>query len=290
MDDKWNTVVRGSLDEALSKFPDRPVAGAPFSQILKRRAQSEGLEFPPSPFKTFRSFIETFKDILLVQRRAGRDVLIVPADRPDLLSSEVPDSTANRIRSDIFVALTQIQNRGSTEPFYLKDSDEVVWFDANQPKPAAAIPFVRATFEQEIVDRKTFIDSSDEHLSQEAKATLSIALQSTSPLGAFSNAVKNLQLGNAWHRFRMGAVLTRLRRWSVENGVEWNSSWISENSAKPEEVPASEQLPVPQADIVAAAFGRDFFTALAEVVTDDDLARITVPLDLVAKAWNFKIR
>ncbi|MGK5024204.1 hypothetical protein [Janthinobacterium sp. RB2R34] len=287
MNQQWRALVVECLQEAMSRNPDRPVAGAPFSQLLKRRAEVEGLDFPPAPFKKFLPFVESFKDVVIVQTRPGQDALIVPSDRADLLSSP-SDSRANRLRDDIFLALTSLGARSNADPFYLRESDEINWFGHGQARPQNALPFPKASFEQEIADRTAFIDSTEETLPHENKARLSAALQATSPLGAFSREIKNLQLSQAWHRFRMRAILTRLQRWASDSGLEWKSAWISENSATSEQVPAAEQIPVPQADVLAGAFGREFFTALAEVVSDDDLHRISIPLDLVAKAWRAK--
>ncbi len=287
MDQQWRDLVIECLQEAMSKHPDRPVAGAPFSQLLKRRANAAQLEFPPPSFKSFLPFIDSFKDIVIVQRRPGKDALIVPAGRADLLSATV-DSKANRVRDDIFTALTKLTGRSDADPYYLRDSDEITWFAPGQHPPQNAIPFPKSSFEHEVADRAAFIESAEEPLHHEQKAALAAALQSTSPLGAFSRAVKELQLSQAWHRFRMRAILIRLQHWASDNGLEWKSAWISENSATSEQVPAAEQIPVPRADVLAGAFGREFFTALAEVVSDDDLHRISVPLDLVAKAWRAK--
>ncbi|MCX7289568.1 hypothetical protein [Janthinobacterium sp.] len=288
MDSIWPTLVSECLEEIEAVSGPRAIAGAPFSQMLKKKATAKDLQFPPPPYKTFRPFIDSdvFKSIVIVHTRPGRDILIVPADRADLLSSDQLDSTANRVREDLFTALTRIPKNSNVNPFYLPATDEVVWFKADTAKPAEAVDFPRATFDQEISDRKSFIESADVNLIHTSKSALSLALESGSPLGAFSNAIRSLELSVQWHRFRMSAVITRLQRWSSEKGIPWKSAWISESTPKPSELPAAEQVATPAVEVLGSSFGRNFLAALADVVTDEDLSRITVPLDLVAKAWN----
>ncbi|NMM14943.1 MAG: hypothetical protein HHJ17_15590 [Rhodoferax sp.] len=211
-------------------------------------------------------------------------MLIVPVDRPELLSIELDDPSANRIRDDLFKALTQIpRHADDPAPYYLPSTDEVVWFAHDVPRPGEAIRFPAATFEQEIADRKEFIDSPEVNLPHTAKSTLSIALESSSPLGAFSFAVKELDISSSWHRYRMSAILMRLRRWSSEKNIRWSPHWIAEVRPKPSDVPAAEQIAVQP--VVPVVVAREFLGALASVITEEDLARIQVPLDLVVKAW-----
>lgn len=286
MDQVWEQLVQNSLADAINKYGEAPISGSRFSQAIKRHAQQAGLEFPPTPFKTFGEFIEQFSSIVIPHYRPGRDMLLAPFDKPELLLLERQDSSINRIRDDFFNAFTKIpKNSNEGEPYYLVPSDEIAWFTNETPKPGGAIPLPPATFEREISDRKNFIESTAE-MPHEVKTKLSLALEDTSPLGSFSNAVKNVDLAPAWHQFRTVAIVKRLRSWSSEHGIPWRSSWIAETRLTAAELPAAEQVAaLPEKNSAALA---GFLATLASTLTDEDMARISIPMDIIAKAWRGK--
>ena len=227
---------------------------------------------------------------MLIQRREGRDFLVVPADMPELFTKEAIDSNSARVRDDLFSALTQIsnKNKNGAEQYYLSGSDELVWLEKDQPKPSDAVPFPQASLEQEILDRRTFADLQASPLSQKARSLLLEALTSPSPLGSFTSVVRGQGLHQYWHRYRMSAVLQRLRAWCSQNNVTWSTTWIVEDKPLP-----NKTVPLITTDLPNKAVefsGSDFLTSLADVVTADDLARIQVPLDLVMKVWHAKHR
>jgi hypothetical protein len=290
MENSWHNVVDAALREGIRIAGGRAISGARLRQLIVQYAKINGLDFPPPQYNSFSKFIETFSDLLLIQRREGRDFLVVPANMPELFTTEAIDSNSSRVRDDLFRALTQIRNKNKNgaEQYYLSDSDELVWIEKDQPKPSDAVPFPQASLEQEIFDRRTFAELPTSPLSQSARDLLLDALNSSSPLGSFTSVVRDQGLHQHWHRYRMSAVLQRLRSWCKQNNVTWSTTWIVEDKPLP-----NETLPLITTDLLNKAVkfsGSDFFTLLADVVTTDDLARIQVPLDLVMKVWHAKHR
>ena len=288
MDQRWQAIVEQGLKEALDNFPDRPIAGAPLSQIIRRKANQEGLEFPPDPFKSFRHFIKQFDKILQIQERPGQDILIVPAGRTELLVSD-EDLAAGSIRRDIFVAVTQIANRAFTDPYYIPELDSVKWVAPGTDVPNGAVPFDRTNFEQEISDRTNFINESQEFGDLE-KLELRKALKSTAPLGAFSNVIKRLDLSQEWHKFHMTTIVRRLEHWCTEKKLTWKSSWLVPRSIVDAETTEEAAVISSFESEIPNHEHKEMFAALADVVDESDLARIMVPLDILAKAWKHKAR
>lgn len=288
MESIWLNVVDAALREGISG--GRAISGARLRQLIAQHAKKNNLEFPPPQYSNFSKFVEAFSSLLLIQRREGRDFLVVPADMPELFTAETVDSNASRVRDDLFRALTQIRNKNKNgaEQYYLSGSDKLVWMEKDQPKPSDAVPFPPASLEQEILDRRTFAELPASPLSQQARDLLLEALTSPSPLGSFTSVVRDLGLHQHWHRYRMSAVLQRLRAWCNQNNVTWSVTWIVEDKPLP-----NETLPLIPSELQNKAVefsGSDFLASLANVVTADDLSRIQVPLDLVMKVWHAKHR
>lgn len=289
MESIWGNVVDAALREGINFAGGRAIPGARLRQLIVQHAKKNSLVFPPPQYSNFSKFVETFSDLLLIQRRDGRDFLVVPADMPELFTAEAIDSNSSRVRDDLFRALTQISNRNNdVEQYYLPCSDKIVWLEKDQPKPPAAIPFPKASLEQEILDRRSFAELPTSPLSQETRDSLLTALISPSPLGSFTSVVRDQDLHQHWHRYRMSAVLQRLRTWCSQNNVTWGTTWVVEDKPLPNETMSLITTDLPNKTVELS--GSDFLALLADVATAEDLARIQVPLDVVMKVWHAKHR
>ena len=288
MDTIWHEIVEAALREGVKISGGRAISGARLRQLIVQHAKNKQLEFPTPEYSSFSKFVEAFSSLMLMQRRAGRDFLVAPADMPELLTAGIVDSGVNRIREDIFRALTQINKSNTGAQYYLPSSDEIVWIENDQPKPLGAVPFPKASLDQEILDRRAFIDSLPSPLSQDTKTLLLVALDSPSPLGSFTSVVRDQGLHHVWHRYRMAAVLQRLRAWCKQNDTPWSETWIDEVKPLPHDV--LSLITTDSANQEAGFLGSEFLMLLANVATNDDLARIKVPLDLVMKVWQAKHR
>lgn len=270
----WQPLVREALEEGI-KISAGPVPGARLRQIIARHAVTAGLQFPPDVGTTFGSFLEQFQDLLFVQRRPGRDMLCVPADRLAMLSapSEAPQSAV--LRRDIFDALTIIPGAHGG-PLYIRSSDSVLWPNAGTEVPVDGIALPYATQESAIQDRRDF---SAQATTKAMRAILEESLQHARPLRSFSEAVRAHGLARDWHQFRVGRLLERLKAWSKEKDVPWRTDWFLGAEQVADQALGTAPGPT------GTSSAQDFLSALAAVMKESDMARISVPLDLVARAW-----
>jgi hypothetical protein len=211
---------------------------------------------------------------LIVLRREGQDLLVAPSDVPELL-----DHSANayaQIRDDIFEAFTHIP-KGSPprQPWYVQDTDTIEWLTEDENLNGAR--FVRippATLDQELAERRAF--SLLPGIEKDVQDKLLGTLTAHSALGSFSAALRAHGLARKWHFYRFSEVLRRIKRWCEAEKVVWRDEWITpvNQHAKADALTFSS----------ASAEGlRNSLGHFVETLTDEDLRRISVPLDIVLK-------
>ena len=88
-----------------------------------------------------------------------------------------------------------------------------------------------------------------------------------------------------WHIFRSQSLAERLAQWAKESGIPWRETWLT--------IPTSDQtVPISRSDspvIATSPKGRiEGLATLVEGLNEADLARISVPLDLVLKILSRK--
>lgn len=271
----WEPLVRAALEEGI-KISAGPVPGARLRQIIARHAGASGLQFPPDVGTTFGSFLEQFPESLFVQRRPGRDMVCVPADRVALLSTPSEALQNAVLRRDLFEALTLIPGMHGG-PLYIRSSDSVLWPDAGTEAPVDAIALPHATQEVAIQDRRDF---SAQAPTKEVRAVLEESLQHARPLRSFSEAIRAHGLARDWHQFRVGRLLERLKAWSKDKDVPWRTDWFLGADQVAEQSLGTAPGPT------GASSAQEFLSALAAVLKEGDMARISIPLDLVARAWG----
>ena len=197
-----------------------------------------------------------------------------PLDVVPQLLAEAPESGASRLREDIFEAFTRIP-RGvpPSEPWYVVSDDTVVWLLPTELSGSGELVKIpAATLEQELSERKSFIQSAD--LAEDAKIRIAASLDAHSGLGSFSKLIKAHGLSQMWHRHRFQAVVRRIRAWCTAAGVPWREGWVSSSDAS---------TPTQTGDDLPATNLRCLFERFVESLTDEDLRRISVPLDIVLK-------
>lgn len=276
----WLDIIKEALALSIEE-KGVAVTGAKLRSKTASIARIRKLEFPPSGMGKFSSFVESYPTEFLVRRQAGQDILITPADRPELLGefAEGGDA-AKRLREDIFTGMTQIG--GDEMPVYLKDTDRVIWTSvATRPSFADAIDFPGSSLEKETKLRRDFADQAVQD--QEARAALHAALATTGPLKSFTAALHSARLFKEWHVFRFNAMSRELAQWAARNNLQWRDNWLS--LAEPKMVavagaPAPTEAGIPEQVAVA---GREKWLDLAARLSDEDIARISIPLDIVLR-------
>lgn len=262
--DQWQEILEEALRSLVEKR-DRSVTGATLQPAVSRAAAAADLEFPPVPEMGFQEFLLQFPSTIWVFARPGQDFLAVPAGRADLLMKE---EKWLRIRRDLFGAFTRVST--SLHNWYLPTSDQVVTSRSTVPPDESAITITGPTIESEVELRKDFInDLKDEDM----KAHLEQALSDQRPFSAFSKALHGTPLISDWHQFRFVKILERVRSWATEKDLPWNESWI--------ELPPST-LGQPDKQLISGQTRERLAEQIADL-SNDDLARIKIPADIVAR-------
>jgi hypothetical protein len=274
-EDIWQKIIAEAMDKA-SQVSRGPVAGAKLREIVATVARKHGEEYPPAENRgqKFGDFLRGFGSLVVVLRREGRDFLVAPADKPELLAGEQDDKRAY-IRDDVFEAFTRLPHEvPPLEAWYRRDSDTFRWIPQGENVDATELVKVPLRTEpEEVEDRKAFAMLPQfERIQELLLATLS----DHAALWAFSRAIKERGLGRQWHVFRLQSIIKRIRSWCESQHVEWRDEWLTPKTiaAAPKTLASVQRMEFDQ----KARFGR-----LLERLTDEDLKRIVLPLDLVLK-------
>ncbi len=275
--DPWAAI----LLEAVSTGVAEAIVGTKFRQAVARAASQRGVEFPPpeEPKLRFIQLLQRYPTVLSVLRRPGQDFLVIPAGRSDLVAKR--DEALYAIRPDLFRAFTTISRGQPDEKHanYDPSTDSVIWRGEESGASGCGVPVPLTTQEAELLLRREFAQVTKDPSA--ASEELLAALSSTSPLQAFSKTIKGLALQREWHRFRTARIVERLQLWAKENQLEWNDAWLVEGPTSrtwASEVTRSRQGHT-QLD---NGLLQDFFGALDV----EDFHRISVPLDLILKAFS----
>jgi hypothetical protein len=272
--DVWAEILKEAIDRAV-KVRGRATPGATLRQIVARVASERGLEYPPAetPKLKFATFLELHPGIVAVRKEREADILVAPADTPELL---VDVKTANRplpgVRQDMFEGFTRI--RSDKLPWYDKEKDHVEWHprEAKLDSPRyVSIP--SPSIEDLRNGRKRFAAAQSE---EKVRAALEQAADSPAGLAAFTAVVRDAGLRAEWHQFRIRNLVDHIGTWATREGVQWQDAWLTAGA------PAEGTFP---AQLVGYE-PRDWHRMVASVIQSldaQDAARIMVPLDIVIK-------
>jgi hypothetical protein len=274
MSDVWNEIVASALKQGLQASKGA-VPGAKLRQLVARIAPTYGEHYPPAgqEDEKFGEFLNRFSSLLLLLRRNGQDILVAPIDQPQLF--DVAESGRTQLREDIFEAFTHIPRESPpVEPWYDRAADTIKWLPANETLDTKQfVKIVPATLSQELEDRKAFALSSG--IDSEIRDSMVATLQDHSALWAFSKTVKEHGLARKWHLYRFQAVVMRIRNWCESEHIDWREDWLRAESDQP-----SRSKSIVSAQIDGQ---RHLFEKFVEGLSDEDLKRVSVPLDIVLK-------
>lgn len=271
--DPWAEILKEALDRGVAS--GEAIAGARFRDLVVSVALEKGYSYPPrdEPHLKFGQFLERHANIVIVLHRPGQDLLVAPANDPSIL---IEAYGRIGIRKDIFDAFTRI------------DSDHVRWYDpttdtvVRRPKLAAELgsPFVKIpspTLDDALLFRQQFAATQEDPTVRER---LNSSLQARS-LASFTVEIREIGLRRQWHLFRIKELANRLARWAQEVHVPWSDSWLDALPARGGLDEVNDNVATIDQESTTIS---DDFAALLQTLSSDDLARITVPLDLVLKA------
>ena len=274
-DNQWSEILQEALTAGLKERPDAPILGTRFRQLVEVAAASHNQTFPPpdEPGLKFADLLERYPNIVLTRRRGGQDMLIAPANKPELLlhAREWP---APSIRQDIFNAFTRISVE--ERPWYDRERDAVVWLKKDAvPDSTVPVSIPSVTLEAAVEVRKAFVATVDPSQSKELEA----ALTSSQPLALFTNVIRSRGLQRLWHVFRSERLAESISAWAKAAGIPFREEWFG--GALPQFVPSEGR---PRYHIGGESGWRTALMTLAERLDESDLARISVPLDIVLRA------
>lgn len=269
----WRSIVSTAIETAMREHPNTAISGARLRAFIVQAALTQGVSFPPAdePDLKLSQLLLRYPDVCVVARRQGQDMLVAPADRPELLTEPVT-APLQSVRQDLFEAFTRITP--TRRAFYSPLEDKVVYYPVDAPMREGIEAIPATSLELELVIRREFLSS----LEPAQREPLSKALLGENPLGEFGVAVRKERLQRAWHVYRTRQVIWRIDQWASKIGVPFRDSWVTSGAAA---------LSPRVARTAAGSSGEHFELTLArllEGLSSEDLSRITVPLDVVLKA------
>jgi len=274
MNEIWPEIIKKALDRGL-EISKGAIPGAKLRQIIARIAPEYNEQYPPVGHEgeKFKDFLGRFGSLLTVLPRDGQDILVAPSDKPELLSTS--ETGQAHLREDIFEAFTRIPRESPPrEPWYERSTDKITWRTANET--LGALEFVKippATLSQELEDRRAFALSSE--IDPQIKDSLLATLQDHSALWAFSRIVRENGLAHKWHFFRFRSLIMRIRHWCERENIEWREDWLRSKSDQPNRAKS--------VNISGFIDEQHRFEGFLEGLSDEDIRRISVPLDIVLK-------
>lgn len=279
--DPWREILR----DAIEQVSEQPLVGTKYRSAVDAAAAKRGLRFPlpNEPALRFVELIQRYSDVVSIARRPGQDFLVVPAGRSDLLAEGV-QTRPYGIRPDLFEAFTFV---GESRAYYDPVQDKVVWQSARgvSSPPESWVAIESPTLEGEIKLRRDFVESLSPD--SNTRARFDEALASTRPLQAFGIVVKETGVQRKWHAFRVERVLERIESWAKSHAIDWRGAWLSER--RNEHISERTNFganPSAAANSAVATNERDALTALFSGLDAADIQRISIPLDLVLKAFS----
>jgi hypothetical protein len=271
--DEWREILR----EAVGRN-QAPVLGTHFRSVVDSVLSGRMAPRPDDGGLRFIQVLERFPDVVSILRRPGQDFLVAPADKKELLSGQA-QGRLFRIRYDFFQAFTLIsQNR----PFFDKTSGHVVWQEPGQVVPDSLVPIQPTDIELEIKLRRDFAEKVGDPQRSALLETLGVPL----PLQAFGMRVKDLGLQIQWHRFRTERVVERMQSWASESGIEWKDAWLASSLGEREKSQHDLAVRGQNESMPRGSVGVEALERLLSGLNAADVQRISIPLDLVLKAFS----
>lgn len=274
MNEIWQEIIRQALERGI-EISKGAVPGAKLRQIIAKLAPQFGETYPPpeSENEKFRDFLGRFNSLLTILPRDGQDILVAPADKPELLSRS--GTAQAQIRDDIFEALTTIpKGTPPSAPWYKQDRDEIIWAkDGELEASPTLVKMPTPNLEQLLDYRREFATLPE--IDPQVREELLSTLQVHSALGAFSKILKENGLAHKWHYFQFRILVSHLRHWCAETHVEWREDWIqSRRDQGAESVSLNLKEMLDQQHRIEGFLG---------ALSAEDIKRISVPLDIVLK-------
>lgn len=277
--EKWEQILREVVSQE-TKSETQPTPAASLRQKLVSHARKEGLQFPPpdEPELKFGEFLHHFPNVVATVRRPGGDLWVAPASATNLLIDAPAGQRARQsgVRTDLFDAFTDI--RPERKYWYEKDSDQFVSTAIGFSPPADG-SYIEVPKYDLSGAKKIRLDFMETVGVAGVKVELAVALNSKSPLGSFSSVIRRHALQPQWHEFRAKSLLAVIGDWATKVRIPWAEGWITGNAGGASAIDEAATAP---ADTPNREWRRALIAFVNEI-DEGDMARISIPLDVLAK-------
>ncbi len=272
---QWMDLIVRCLHDLVDQRGNAPTGAGLSSEVL-RVAKVEN-HAPPATLAR-----KKFSKILTKLEAAGRlvklevpgaDLLVAPADRPALLAEGASSARQAKpgIRRDLFAALTFVSDKLF---YYDPASDAVIGMLAGDVAPDGAIPLPPTSFEVLVARAAPFAENQ----SGAARDALLASLTTSTPIADFLRVVNEQRLRPQWHDFRTQQLTEVLRSWAAGNNIPFQSTWLTstaDGTTSDERVAIGSEMSDRQRRFASEL--------LLSALSEDDIKRVSVPLDVVLK-------
>ncbi len=267
----WRPILLEAVKQSCEQT-QAAVPGAKLRALVGRLAQAQNLTYPPAeaPKIRFREFVEAFGDLVVVRTRPSQDFLVAPVDRPELLISRdtAPGRPLPGIRRDLFEAFVHVNS--DVTPWYEAELDQVHFIPKDSVPAKGWIRIPAADIEQARKDRRDFASQIDDPA---LRQSLEALLGGNDFMPAFTAEVHRAGRQAEWHIYRSKLILQRIKEWTSKSKIEWKEEWITSS-------PSGRHEPL---DEKSGTADRQSMFQVLQQLDADELSRIQLPLDLVAK-------
>lgn len=300
-EESWGMVVKTATERFVA-VAGTAVPGSRLRQEVAVVAAEHRMVFPPLAFANYRfgDFVRHFagKGVIAIKERDGQDLLVVPVSMEHLFEKPISAvvRTQTGIRPDFFDAFTKAsQNKVA---WYDKEGDRIDWFLAGISMGPAWTRIPSVSLADALEDRAVFCDEVRDR-DPERVSTLEATLVSKDldAVSKFADAIRVTGLQQDWFRFRFKLVTGRMEVWAGAEGIPWNPSWHTTGSrvgaAQSSSVPYEAPPPSKEGGTITPTNQggapppreewRESLGYFISRLDQSDLARISVPLDIVAK-------
>jgi hypothetical protein len=262
----------------LTETSQEPIPGAKFKAFLLRRFENSDHPVRQALSKErFGSLLQSMPDKIALKHEFGSDLLAAPKGKEYLFFKRKVEK-GSAIRQDLFRAFSQFGS--AQQPFYDRNTDRVTSLDLRPEDTTRFVEIPPRTVEAEIELRRQFAASlADAVLSAKLFADLNAPQRE---LANFSGTVRSSGCLRDWLAFKNRNILERMRDWASVNGVQWNESWIETPAGAHAQSTVQHGSGDDQSSLTLG-----LVNALGQL-SDEDLRRISVPLDIVIRLLNEK--
>jgi len=236
-----------------------PVTGAALATELKKRAAAASINLPETlkgERTTFLQFVRNSKVVEPIER-PQRDFLV--HRKGDVSVDTIESRDAVSLRPDIYDAFTKLRREAI---YYNRDLDR---FEPQNNGGPAVSPI---SITDAIKPREIYAQQQDPAIRDEWLALLG----QSQPLRRFAKAVQERKLTEAWRTYFSRYTSDRMKAWATASKVVVPVTWYFSKAR------------------LVTLDPRSMLRELTDVMSDDEIRTLSIPLRAVEAFWSSKRR